>query len=536
MVDLGTPVARARGSVAVAIAAGAVLMALAPAASASSCPTGQQTFAYTGAEACYVVPAGVTELHAVVVGAEGGSGGENVGGSTVAGGAGGFGARVTGELSVNPGETLYVDVGGTGGNVANTGNPGGAGGFNGGAAGGNDGGGGGGGASDVRTVPASGNPCVAGASLDSRLIAAAGGGGGGAASGSAGGNGGPGAGDAVGDGGAGSSSGGGAGGGGASTSSDGAGGGGGSAGSDGCGGSGQSGGIDYGSGGGGGGGYYGGGGGGFVFGDGGGGGGGGSSFGPAGAGIAPDTTGTPSVSLSPLPLFATIQASPGALTFTAQPQSTLSAPQTVTITNAAAATAPLQISGLSFAGADAGDFLVGSSTCEGEIQPGQSCLITVYFAPEAQGQRTATLEISGNDPNGPATVALAGTGGSLPTGPAGAQGVQGPAGPQGAAGKIELVTCKTVTKKVKGHRRKVQVCTTRLVSGVVKFTAATADRATISRRGIVFATGVRVTTAPGRAQLVLSDSRPLTRGRYTLTIRRRRGRRLLTRRMTIRIG
>ncbi|MHB1836703.1 MAG: glycine-rich protein, partial [Solirubrobacteraceae bacterium] len=175
----------------------------APPASASACLTGPQTFSYTGAEACYVVPPGVTRVHVVAAGAPGGAGGENVGGSTVPGGVGGFGAKVTGDLDVTPGQTLYVYVGGAGGNVANTGDPGGAGGFNGGGAGGSIGGGGGGGASDVRTVPASGDPCTAGASLDSRLIVAAGGGGGGAASGSGGGAGGAGAGDVAGDGAAG---------------------------------------------------------------------------------------------------------------------------------------------------------------------------------------------------------------------------------------------------------------------------------------------------------------------------------------------
>ncbi len=58
---------------------------------------------------------------------------------------------VTGELSVDPGQTLYVEVGGDG----HPGGPGGGvGGFNGGADAGSIGGGGGGGASDVRTMHA----------------------------------------------------------------------------------------------------------------------------------------------------------------------------------------------------------------------------------------------------------------------------------------------------------------------------------------------------------------------------------------------
>jgi hypothetical protein len=373
---------------------------------------------------------------------------------------------------------------------------------------------------------------------------AAGGGGGGAASGSGGGAGGAGAGDVVGDGAAGSGSAGPPGGAGGTESAPGAGGGSGSAGSDGCGGAGQSSGsVAYGSGGGAGGGYYGGGGGGYTFGDGGGGGGAGSSLGPAGAGFAADSTGTPSVTLTPLRLFASIQAGAASLTFPTQAQSTIGAPLTLTIANAQTATAPLQITGLAFTGADPGDFLIGSSTCSGAVQPGQSCQVTLDFAPAAQGERTATLEIIGNDPNGPATVGLSGTGGSLPTGatgPAGAQGaqgVQGPPGPKGAPGKIELVTCRTVSEKVKGQRRQVHKCTGRLVSGTVKFTLAPGSfHATISRNGRVYARGTSVAAGLAPGWLVLNDRRPLTHGRYTLAFSGRRGPHRINRRMTITIA
>lgn len=64
---------------------------------------------------------------------------------------------------------------------------------------------------------------------------------------------------------------------------------------------------------------------------------------------------------------------------------------------------------------------------------------------------------------------------SEPTGPQGPQGQTGPPGPQGQtgppgpAGKVELVTCKTMTKTVTRHDKKVKVKrqqrTTKLVSG-----------------------------------------------------------------------
>jgi hypothetical protein len=118
-----------------------------------------QTFAYTGGEQVFVVPAGVTTLHVVAIGGAGGP-------SEF---AGGVAAQVIGDIVVTPGQTLYVEVGGKG-NSAGLG--GGLGGFNGGGDGGGIGAGGGGGASDVRTVP-----LASGLAPDRRLIVAGGGGG-----------------------------------------------------------------------------------------------------------------------------------------------------------------------------------------------------------------------------------------------------------------------------------------------------------------------------------------------------------------------
>ncbi len=120
------------------------------------------TFLPTGAEQTFIVPAGVTTVHAIAVGGKGGDGAGS-------GGAGGFGALVSADLAVTPGQTLYIEVGGNG--------SGSTGGFNGGGNGGSGlscGGGGGGGASDVRAASR-----TAGTSLELRLITAAGGGGGG---------------------------------------------------------------------------------------------------------------------------------------------------------------------------------------------------------------------------------------------------------------------------------------------------------------------------------------------------------------------
>jgi len=309
---------------------------------ANGCMTSGQaiTFGFTGAEQCYVVPAGVTELGVVAVGAPGGAGygrypdvlsnGQCCNDAAA-------GARASADIEVTPGQALYVEVGGVGGNGTVAGG-GGAGGFNGGGDGGDGGGtvyaltgGGGGGASDVRAVSTCqvvADYCVVTpASLTSRLLVAGGGGGGGAgdtAVGTGGGDGGGISGSSFGVAGTNSFDGGpppgdpvdnGFGGGGGTMI------GGGSAGNSGTGcapeetstagtlgGGGSGGGMPStsgGTGGGGGGGYYGGGGGGTgcksaePFGAGAGGG-GGSSYGPPSATFAQDATGAPSVSITPL--------------------------------------------------------------------------------------------------------------------------------------------------------------------------------------------------------------------------------------------
>jgi len=114
----------------------------------------KQVFHYTGFEQSFKAPSGVTQVRIV---AKGASGGGNCG--TCQAGTGGL-VRAT--ITVTPGETLYVFVGGAGGL--------GTGGFNGGGEGGKGkfAGYGGGGAADVRE---------GGDALRNRVIIAAGGGG-----------------------------------------------------------------------------------------------------------------------------------------------------------------------------------------------------------------------------------------------------------------------------------------------------------------------------------------------------------------------
>jgi len=118
-------------------------------------------FNYTGGQQTWVVPAGVTSVSVDARGASGGVG-AGWGGSP---GGGGYGGRTQATITVTPGETLYIYVGGLGGTPTA--------GYNGGGAGWDiycGSGGGGGGASDVRK---------GGLVLGNRVIVAAGGAGGG---------------------------------------------------------------------------------------------------------------------------------------------------------------------------------------------------------------------------------------------------------------------------------------------------------------------------------------------------------------------
>lgn len=479
------------------------------------------TFTSVGAQE-WTVPAGVSSATFIVDGAQGGMSGPT------RHAPGGYGAQVVGTLPLTPSHKLEVLVGGAGGEAV--------GGYNGGGAGiiAIDQSGGGGGASDVRE---GGEPL---------LIAGGGGGGGGYGDGAganeAGGEGGAGGGAAGAPGKdgtstvAGESGLGGAGGtqsrggaGGASVASPSGG-----EGLPGSGGQGAFGPFLSGLGGGGGGGYFGGGGGGAagpVAESGGGGGGGGSSYAPPStlatmiAGAHPGNGEVVISYVAPpaVTLGAESVSFPGA-----QPLSTVSGPRTVTVTDSGEG--PLRIAGVSFTGTDPEDFLIGASTCWGEIYAGESCELQVRFAPLAHGARTATLTIASNDPRGAATVALSGEGGALPAGPVGPQGPAGAAGPRGAAGpkgatgprgragKVEVVDCRTVSR---GNQGVKQVC--RVFSGAMPVRFNGHGRrlaATLRRGGRVYARGFVMRGSRHDAHLVLRHHQKLSRGRYTLVVKR----------------
>ena len=116
---------------------------------------------------------------------------------------------------------------------------------------------------------------------------------------------------------------------------------------------------------------------------------------------------TQTVSLAGVEGSAQVSLSPSSLTFGAEPV-TLAAPtQVVKLTNTG--NVALNISGMSFTGANAADFSQ-ANTCNTSVAAGASCTIVVLFTPSAAGARAASLSIADNASNGAQAVALAGTG------------------------------------------------------------------------------------------------------------------------------
>jgi hypothetical protein len=87
--------------------------------------------------------------------------------------------------------------------------------------------------------------------------------------------------------------------------------------------------------------------------------------------------------------------SPLSLSFASQMIGTTSAPQTLTLTNPQSVSE--QITGATFTGPNAGDFMISSTTCStsssSPLPAGGACTINVTFTPSGPGTRTATLNI-----------------------------------------------------------------------------------------------------------------------------------------------
>ena len=102
-----------------------------------------------------------------------------------------------------------------------------------------------------------------------------------------------------------------------------------------------------------------------------------------------------------------LQWSPVTFNFGSVPVGNPSDPQTVTINNGDSSSL-VNITGISVAGTDAGDFSIASNTCGSSLAAGQSCIVKTVFTPQASGTRTATLDISDDANCSPQQISLSG--------------------------------------------------------------------------------------------------------------------------------
>ena len=100
---------------------------------------------------------------------------------------------------------------------------------------------------------------------------------------------------------------------------------------------------------------------------------------------------------------------PTSVAFGNQTVGTVSAPQSVTVTNSGASN--LTISTVTLTGANAADFTKATDTCTGAIvAPAGTCAVSLTFKPSITGAESATLNIADNASGSPQTVPLTGTG------------------------------------------------------------------------------------------------------------------------------
>lgn len=100
--------------------------------------------------------------------------------------------------------------------------------------------------------------------------------------------------------------------------------------------------------------------------------------------------------------------SSSSLGFGDQDIGTVSAPQTVTLTNKGSAN--LKLSKVAIAGSGKADFAIQQNSCVGSLGAGGSCQIGIVFQPKKAGLLGASLNISDNGGGSPQKVGLSGMG------------------------------------------------------------------------------------------------------------------------------
>jgi hypothetical protein len=106
--------------------------------------------------------------------------------------------------------------------------------------------------------------------------------------------------------------------------------------------------------------------------------------------------------------LAAVSASPTSVNWVSVPVGNKGGQKVVTLTNGG--TTAITISGITFSGANPGDFQIFTKTCGTSLGASASCTVNIVFAPTTTGSRTATLNFNDTGSGSPQTVTLSGTG------------------------------------------------------------------------------------------------------------------------------
>jgi len=102
-----------------------------------------------------------------------------------------------------------------------------------------------------------------------------------------------------------------------------------------------------------------------------------------------------------------VTASPGSLDFGAVALGGSVPAKTIVITSSG--TAALHVGGVALGGANPGDFTQTNNCTAAPLAVQATCAISVSFAPQAEGQRSATITLTDDAPNSPQTFSIAGS-------------------------------------------------------------------------------------------------------------------------------
>lgn len=195
--------------------------------------------------------------------------------------------------------------------------------------------------------------------------------------------------------------------------------------------------------------------------------------------------------------------------FPETPQRTVAAPIAIRVRNTGSV--PVEAFTAAVFGAHAGDFWADAGGCP-KLDPGTSCDVRVFFAPQAAGARTASVQIRASRLI--ATRTVTGTGGGLPAGPAGPAGTDGAVGPAGPSGPTGATGPSGATGVAGRAGRDAAVgCTVRRSGARLRVTCTTRRAAT--RAGVT----VRWRLLRGRRAVAAGRTRTLSGGRAVIRTR-----------------